>query len=45
VDARAMLSVVENPALLGVADEVNARLGRVLDGLAANSAQAVSEVE
>lgn len=40
-----MLSVVENPGLLGVADEVNARLGRVLDGLAANSAQFVSEVE
>jgi uncharacterized protein (DUF302 family) len=33
VDARAMLSIVENSELLGVADEVNARLGRVLDGL------------
>ena len=34
VDARALLSLVENSALLGVADEVNARLSRVLEGLA-----------
>jgi uncharacterized protein (DUF302 family) len=34
IDARALLSVVENPALLQTADEVNARLGRVLEGLA-----------
>lgn len=33
VDARAMLSIVENPALLGVADDVNARLSRVLNRL------------
>jgi uncharacterized protein (DUF302 family) len=36
VDARAMLSIVENSALLGVADEVNARLSRVLEGLASS---------
>lgn len=34
VDARALLSLVENSALLDVADEVNARLSRVLEGLA-----------
>jgi len=33
VDARALLSMVENPDLAGVADEVNVRLGRVLEGL------------
>ena len=44
VDARAMLSVVENSELLGVADEVNARLSRVLKRLASNSDQLVSEV-
>jgi uncharacterized protein (DUF302 family) len=35
VDARALLSIVGNDALSGVADEVNARLGRVLDAMAA----------
>ena len=35
VDARALLSIVGNAALSGVADEVNARLGRVLDAMAA----------
>jgi uncharacterized protein (DUF302 family) len=39
VDARALLSVVGNPKLLGVADEVNECLGRVLDGLARATAQ------
>lgn len=34
VDARALLSLVESPHLRGVADEVNARLGRVLQALA-----------
>jgi uncharacterized protein (DUF302 family) len=33
IDARGMLSVVGNEAMLGVADEVNERLGRVLDRL------------
>lgn len=33
VDAGALLSIVENRALLGLADEVNARLVRVLNGL------------
>jgi uncharacterized protein (DUF302 family) len=45
VDARALLSVVDNPALLSVADEVNERLERILQSLAANSDQVVSEVE
>ena len=35
VDTRALLSIVANPALLNVADDVNVRLGRVLDGIAA----------
>jgi uncharacterized protein (DUF302 family) len=35
IDARALLSVVGNPALLEVADEVNARLSRVLERVAA----------
>ncbi len=39
VDARALLSVVDNPKLLGVADEVNESLGRVLDGLERGTAQ------
>ena len=30
IDARAMLSIVGNPALMSVADDVNERLGRVL---------------
>ncbi len=34
IDARALLSIVENDELLTVADEVNARLGRVLDHIA-----------
>jgi uncharacterized protein (DUF302 family) len=34
IDARALLSVVGNSQLLGVADEVNARLSRVLEALA-----------
>jgi uncharacterized protein (DUF302 family) len=34
IDARAMLGVVGNPALDGVASEVNARLWRVLDEIA-----------
>lgn len=34
IDARALLSVVKNDELLTVADEVNARLGRVLDRIA-----------
>ncbi len=33
VDARALLSMADNPGLAGVADEVNVRLGRVLEGL------------
>lgn len=37
VDTRALLSIVANPALLNVADDVNVRLGRVLDGIAARS--------
>ena len=34
IDARALLGVVKNDDLLSVADEVNARLGRVLDRIA-----------
>jgi uncharacterized protein (DUF302 family) len=34
IDARAMLSVVENDELLSIADDVNARLARVLDKVA-----------
>ncbi len=37
VDTRALLSIVGNPALLKVADDVNVRLGRVLDAIAARS--------
>ena len=37
VDTRALLSIVANPALLKVADDVNVRLGRVLDAIAARS--------
>lgn len=33
IDARALLSVVGNPALLDVADDVNVRLERVLEGV------------
>jgi uncharacterized protein (DUF302 family) len=39
VDARALLSVVGNTALLGVADDVNASLGRVLDRLQCGTIQ------
>jgi uncharacterized protein (DUF302 family) len=35
INARAMLSVAGNPELMSVADEVNARLDRVLQGFAA----------
>ena len=35
IDARALLAVVGKPSLLTVADEVNARLGRVLDTIEA----------
>jgi uncharacterized protein (DUF302 family) len=41
VDAHALLSVVENPALHGVADDVNARLSRVLSGLASPTSEAM----
>lgn len=34
IDARALLGVVKNDALLTVADDVNARLGRVLERIA-----------
>jgi uncharacterized protein (DUF302 family) len=34
IDARALLGIVGNDHLLGVADEVNTRLGRVLDRIA-----------
>ncbi|HET9029136.1 MAG TPA: DUF302 domain-containing protein [Candidatus Aquilonibacter sp.] len=34
IDARALLGIVKNDELLSVADEVNARLGRVLDRIA-----------
>lgn len=34
IDARALLGVVQNPALLPVADQVNERLTRVLDVVA-----------
>ncbi len=37
IDVRALLSVVGNPELLEIADEVNARLRRVLDHLASES--------
>jgi uncharacterized protein (DUF302 family) len=37
IDARAMLSIVGNPELTSVADEVNERLGRVLDGCYADA--------
>jgi uncharacterized protein (DUF302 family) len=39
VDARSLLSVVGNSALLGVADEVNESLGRVLDRLQGGTIQ------
>jgi uncharacterized protein (DUF302 family) len=42
VDARALLSLVETSTLLGTADEVNARLSRVLEGLASKRESAVS---
>lgn len=42
VDARALLSLVETSALLGVADEVNVRLSRVLEGVGSTSESAVS---
>lgn len=42
VDARALLSLVETSSLLGIADEVNARLSRVLDGIGSKSESAVS---
>ncbi len=34
IDARPLLGVVGNPSLLGIADDVNARLHRVLDAIA-----------
>ncbi len=34
IDARALLGVVKNDDMLGVADEVNSRLARVLDQIA-----------
>ena len=34
IDARALLGIVKNDELLTVADDVNARLGRVLDRIA-----------
>jgi uncharacterized protein (DUF302 family) len=37
VDTRALLSIVANPALSRVADDVNVMLGRVLDAIAARS--------
>ncbi|MBV8345072.1 MAG: DUF302 domain-containing protein [Candidatus Eremiobacteraeota bacterium] len=39
VNALALLSLVENPNLAVIADEVNESLGRVLDGLARGTAQ------
>jgi uncharacterized protein (DUF302 family) len=39
VNAHALLSVVDNPQLAEIADEVNQSLGRVLDGLARGTAQ------
>lgn len=38
IDARALLGVVKNNDMLGIADEANSRLGRVLDRLAAPAA-------
>ncbi|MGB8907559.1 MAG: DUF302 domain-containing protein [Candidatus Cybelea sp.] len=43
IDAHALLSVVDNSKLVAIADDVNAKLGRVLDSLAAN--QPLAEVE
>ena len=43
VDARALLSVVDKPELRAIADDVNVKLGRVLESLSAN--QPLSEVE
>lgn len=43
IDARVLLPVIDNPELLGIADDVNAKLARVLEALAANQPLSASE--
>ncbi len=44
IDARALLGLVGNESLLPVADDVNARLGRVLDAVAAATASPTDDL-
>ncbi len=44
IDARALLGVVGNDALMPVADDVNARLGRVLESVAAATSSSTDDL-